>query len=157
MDKRPITIEGFKELNKKLENLKKIRPKIINEIEKARSHGDLKENAEYHSAREEQFILESKIKEIEKKISNTIIIDINEICESKEIMFGATVKLTNLDNSSILVYKIVGEDEANIKEKKISIKSPIAKALIGKKEKDIVEVVVPKGILKIEINDIYYE
>ena len=157
MDKRPITIEGFKELNKKLENLKKIRPKIINEIEKARSHGDLKENAEYHSAREEQFILESKIKEIEKKISNTIIIDINEICESKEIMFGATVKLTNLDNSSILVYKIVGEDEANIKEKKISIKSPIAKALIWKKEKDIVEVVVPKGILKIEINEIYYE
>ncbi|AFQ24146.1 transcription elongation factor GreA [Candidatus Portiera aleyrodidarum] len=148
-----MTKEGERQLKKELKKLKTIdRKKIIKDIYEARKHGDLKENAEYHSAIEQQCLLERRIKEIENKIANAHVIDITKIYQNGKIIFGTTVTLVNLLYKKKIKYKIVGEDEANIKKKKISITSPIARALIGKKRGDIVTVNTPGGVVKYEIN-----
>ncbi|MDP2762940.1 MAG: transcription elongation factor GreA [Enterobacteriaceae bacterium] len=157
MQKIPMTETGFKKLQQELKILKQInRPKIINEIQKARAHGDLKENAEYHAAKEEQFIIESKIKEIENKLPIAEIIDVKKFINNGKIIFGSTVKLTNMKTGQTVAYKIVGEDESNIIENKISIQSPIAKALIGKFIKNQIEINIPDGKVKYEINEVEY-
>lgn len=158
MIKIPMTKNGLENLKKKLLNLKNIdRKKIIKEIEKAREYGDLKENAEYHAAKEQQYIIEMKISELENKLSNAQVIEINKIENDGKIIFGSTVCLINIENNDVQKYKIVGEDESNIKENKISINSPMARALIGKKKLDIVEINVPKGIIKFKINEVLYK
>ncbi|HFL8824367.1 MAG TPA: transcription elongation factor GreA [Candidatus Azoamicus sp. OHIO1] len=157
MQKIPMTETGFKKLQQELEILKQInRPKIINEIQKARAHGDLKENAEYHAAKEEQFIIESKIKEIENKLPIAEVIDVKKFTNNGKIIFGSTVKLTNMETRQTVTYKIVGEDESNIIENKISIQSPIARALIGKFIKNQIEINIPDGKVKYEINEVEY-
>lgn len=156
-NKVPMTKEGEVFLKKELNKLKTVdRNKIITDIYEARKHGDLKENAEYHSAIEQQGFLERRIKELENKIANSHVIDITKIYPTGKIIFGATVTLINLIYKKKIKYKIVGEDEANIKKKKLSITSPIARALIGKKQGDIVNVNTPGGVVKYEINLIEY-
>lgn len=152
-NKIPMTKEGEKFLKKELNKLKTVnRNKIINDIAEARKHGDLKENAEYHAAIEQQGFLERRIKELENKIAHSQVIDITKIYPNGKIIFGVTVTLINLIDNKKIKYKIVGEDEANIKKKKLSITSPIARALIGKKKGDIVNVNTPGGNVKYEIN-----
>ncbi|HIH2762962.1 MAG TPA: transcription elongation factor GreA [Candidatus Azoamicus sp.] len=152
MEKNPITKEGFEKLKQTLNNLKTIdRIKIINDIKVAREHGDLKENAEYHAAKEAQFILEKKIKNIENKIINAQIINSSEIYQQNKISFGSNVELINMHNNKKYNYKIVGEDEADIKNNKISIKSPLARALLQKSESDIINLELPNGIIKYKI------
>ncbi len=158
MIKIPMTKYGLENLQKKLINLKdNERKNIIKEIEKAREYGDLKENAEYHAAKEQQYLIETKIKEIENKLSNAQVIEINKIENNGKVIFGSTVYLINIENENIFHYKIVGEDEANIKENKISINSPIARALIGKNILDIIKINVPKGIIKFKIKEVIYK
>ena len=158
MIKIPMTKYGLENLQKKLINLKdNDRKNIIKEIEKAREYGDLKENAEYHAAKEQQYLIETKIKEIENKLSNAQVIEINKIENNGKVIFGSTVYLINIENENIFHYKIVGEDEANIKENKISINSPIARALIGKNILDIIKINVPKGIIKFKIKEVIYK
>src|SRR5689334_5896083 len=134
MQKTPMTIYGAEKLREELQRLKQTdRPRVINAIAEARAHGDLKENAEYHAAREQQSFTEGRIKEIEAKLSVAQVIDVTQFENSGRIIFGATIKLTNETGNSI-TYKIVGEDEADIKNQKISITSPVARAMIGKFE-----------------------
>jgi len=148
--KIPMTINGAEILKKQLLNLKKVqRPKVILDITRARGHGDLKENVEYHSAREEQSFIEGKIQEIENKLSKAQIIDIKKIPRNNVVVFGTTIELLNILNKETSTYQIVGEDEANINKRKISIISPLARSLIGKEEGDKVVVETPKG------NDVY--
>jgi transcription elongation factor GreA len=150
-----MTKKGEQQLRKELENLKTIeRPRIIAAISEARAHGDLKENAEYHAAREQQGFAEGRIKEIESKLSNAQVIDILSIEHSGRVIFGTTVEIVNVETDQEMVYTIVGDDEANIKEKKISVSSPIARALIGKSEGDVVNVVVPGGDVEYEILEV---
>ncbi|OQM34187.1 transcription elongation factor GreA [bacterium endosymbiont of Pedicinus badii] len=157
MNQFPMTLEGAKKLKKELEYLKNIeRPKITKAISEARSHGDLKENAEYHAAREQQSFCEGRIKEIESKLSYAQIIDITKITPSKKVVFGSTVSLINLKTKSKISYKIVGEDEADLKKKLISISSPIARGLVGKKEKEIAYIDTPRGIAKYKILKVQY-
>lgn len=157
MEKNPMTKEGFESLKIQLDFLKRVkRVNIINDIKKARAHGDLKENAEYHSAKEEQYLIEKKIKEIENKILNAHIIEIKNAHISNKILFGSTIELINLENNKTYSYKIVGEDESNIKANKLSIKSPLARALIQKSIGDIINVTVPNGIIKYKIINIKY-
>jgi len=157
MQKIPMTQNGLNMLQRKLYLLKtKERPRIINEIKKAREYGDLKENTEYHAAKEEQYLIELKIKEIEHKLSYAEVIEINKLLNSGKIIFSSTVELLNLKNKNIVKYKIVGEDEANIKNNKISINSPIARALIGKLENDIIKINVPSGIIEYKITKVIY-
>lgn len=157
MNKVPLTVKGAEKLRAELEELKTVvRPRIIAAIASAREHGDLKENAEYHAAREQQSFAEGRIKEIEAKLSNAQIIDVTKLDPSGKVVFGATVEIEDLESGKTVVYQIVGEDEANIKEGRISIGSPIARALIGKEVEDIVTVKAPGGNVEYEILSIQY-
>lgn len=153
MNRVPMTLAGEAALREELERLKKVdRPRIVKAIAEAREHGDLKENAEYHAAREQQSFCEGRIKEVEGKLSNAQVIDITAIPESGKVIFGATVTVVNVDSGDEVTYKIVGEDEADVKQLKISVTSPIARALIGKEIGDIVVVKAPSGDVEYEID-----
>ncbi|RLA07219.1 MAG: transcription elongation factor GreA [Gammaproteobacteria bacterium] len=157
MDKIPLTADGAKKMQQELDGLKKVkRPQIIKAIAEARAHGDLKENAEYHAAKEHQGMVEAKIKHIESTISNAQIIDQTQI-KLDSCVFGATVTLYDLNKETQLKYQIVGDIEADIKQNKISINSPVARALIGKNTGDDVEVQAPIGLLEFEIEKIEYK
>jgi len=155
MQKFPMTLEGEKALRDELQHLKSVeRPTVIAAIAEAREHGDLKENAEYHAAREQQGFIEGRIQDIEGKLSNCQVIDITTIPHSGKVLFGTTVSIINLDTDQEVEYKIVGEDEADIKNNRISISSPIARALIGKEEGDVVVVQIPSGSVEYEIDEV---
>ncbi len=157
MQKIPMTKYGIERLQKELEELKNnVRPRIIKAIAEAREHGDLKENAEYHAAREQQGFTEGRIKEIEHKLSFAQIIDISKIENDGKVIFGSTVTLLNEDTKLTAVYQIVGDDEANVKENKISINTPIARAIVGKHEGDTVTVQAPNSITKYTIELVEY-
>ena len=157
MDKEPITVNGLEKLKKELDHLKNIkRPNIIVEIAEARSHGDLKENAEYHAAKEQQSYNEGRLEEINDIIARANVIDINKYSNDGKIIFGSTVCLENLDTNEKLEYKIVGKDEADLKKKLIYFKSPIGKGLIGKNKNDLVKINTPAGIKNFQINDVKY-
>ena len=157
MEKEPITIQGFEKLKKELEELKKIkRPKIIEAIAEARGHGDLKENAEYHAAKEEQAKIEGRVFEINDLIARANVIDITKLEKKDNVIFGSTVDLINLGNNEKKTYKIVGKDEADMKKNYIYFRSPIGKALIGQKKKKSVTVTTPSGEKKFEIADVKY-
>tara|TARA_Y100001970_G_C14227747_1_gene856705 strand:- start:1304 stop:1780 length:477 start_codon:yes stop_codon:yes gene_type:complete len=157
MEKEPITIKGLQDLKTELVFLKeKKRPQIVEAISEARSHGDLKENAEYHAAKEQQSHNEGRIQEIEDLIARANVIDVTKINYDGKVIFGSTVFLQDLDTSEKLNYKIVGKDEANIKEKLIYFKSPIGKGLIGKNKNDLVEISTPSGVKNFEIIDVKY-
>ena len=158
MNKVPLTKRGAEKLREELQRLKTVeRPRIIAAIAEARAHGDLKENAEYHAAREQQSFVEGRIKEIDGKLSNATIIDVTELDAGGKVVFGATVVIADEDSGDEVTYQIVGEDEANIKEGRISFSSPIARALIGKFEGDVVGVVTPGGEKSFEIVEVHYE
>lgn len=153
----PMTVEGKQRLQDELERLKtQERPRIIAAIAEARAHGDLKENAEYHAAKEQQGFIEGRIREIEAKLSHCQIIDVTKINNNGKVIFGATVTLVNIDTDNQVIYRIVGEDEADLKESKISVGSPIARALIGKFQEDEVVVVTPQGDTIYEIVKVDY-
>jgi len=157
MSKEPVTVNGLKKLSEELIFLKeKKRPEIVNSISEARSHGDLKENAEYHAAKEQQSLNEGRIQEIEDVIARANVIDVTKIENLGKVIFGSTVYLNDLDSNEELIYKIVGKDEANIKEKLIYFQSPIGKGLIGKIKSDLVEIKTPSGIKNFEIVDVKY-
>ncbi|OQW74633.1 MAG: transcription elongation factor GreA [Proteobacteria bacterium ST_bin11] len=157
MQKFPLTVVGANKLRAELEELKTVvRPRIIQAISEARAHGDLKENAEYHAAREQQSFAEGRIAEIEGKLSNANIIDVTKTDANGKVVFGATVEIEDLDSGKTVTYQIVGEDEANIKEGRISVGSPIARALIGKEEEDVVTVKAPGGNIEYEIISVKY-
>ena len=157
MDAIPITVNGAKVLEDELLRLKdEERPRIVNDIATAREHGDLKENAEYHAAKEEQAFVEGRIQEIESKLSRLQIIDVKQLNHDGRCVFGTTVNLLNLSDNSEISYQIVGEDEADIEDGKISCHSPIARALIGNEEGDEVTVKAPKGDIIYEILEVYY-
>src|SRR5437870_7590991 len=150
MKKIPMTIAGAKSLEQELQDLKTIkRPKVIEAIAEARAHGDLKENAEYHAAKESQSFIEGRIAEIESKLATAQVIDVTKIPNHGKVIFGATVQLINTETEETFSYQIVGEDEANIKQGKISVASPIARALIGKEEGNAVDVQTPAGLLNL--------
>ena len=152
MDKVPMTVNGENELRQEFDKLKlHERPRIVQAIAEARAQGDLRENAEYQYAKEEQGFIEGRIIEIEGKLSNAQIIDVTQIPESGRIIFGTTVELLNLGNDEALTYQIVGDDEADIKINKLSVYSPIARALIGKEVGDVVSVKTPAGEAEFEI------
>jgi transcription elongation factor GreA len=157
MSKVPLTVKGAEKLRAELEELKTVvRPRIINAIATARAHGDLKENAEYHAAKEQQSFAEGRIGEIEGKLANAQIIDVTKVDANGKVVFGATVQLEDIDAEKRVTYQVVGEDEANIKEGRISIGSPIARALIGKEAGDVVIVKAPAGNIEYEIIAIEY-
>lgn len=157
MQKYPMTLKGAEALQNELHRLKTAeRPRIIEAITTARAHGDLKENAEYHAAREQQSFNEGRIKEIESKLSHAQIIDISKLSNTGKIVFGSIVHLCNLDTNARISYQIVGEDEADIKLHKISYKSPIGRALIGKMVADTVAVVTPGGTVEYEVVGVDY-
>ena len=157
MEKEPITIKGLEKLKRELEELKNIkRPKIVAAIAEARGHGDLKENAEYHAAKEEQARIESRIIEINDLIARANVIDVTKLEKKDNVIFGATVELINLDNKEKKTYKIVGKDEADLAKNFIYYKSPIGKALIGKNKKDLITVKTPSGEKNFEITEIKY-
>ncbi len=157
MNKVPLTVTGANKLREELEQLKSVvRPRIIAAIAEAREHGDLKENAEYHAAREQQSFAEGRIAEIEGKLSNANIIDVTKMDANGKVIFGATVEIEDLNSEKVVTYQIVGEDEADIKEGRISVGSPIARALIGKEEEDVVTVKAPGGEIEYEILSIQY-
>lgn len=152
-----MTVEGEARLRDELNHLKTVvRPRVIADIATAREHGDLKENAEYHAAREEQGFAEGRIKEIEGKLADSQVIDVASMPASSKVIFGTTVTLYNVDTEDTVTYKIVGDDEADVKEKKISYASPIAKAIIGKEEGDEVVVKIPSGEATYEIEKVEY-
>ncbi len=152
-----MTAVGAERLRQELDQLKRVeRPRIVNAIAEARAHGDLKENAEYHAAREQQSFAEGRIQEIEAKLSNAQVIDVGAMPGDDKVIFGATVTLTNLDTEESRVYQIVGDDEADVKSGKISYQSPIARALIGKREGDEVRVHTPSGEVDYEIEEVAY-
>lgn len=156
MQKVPMTVLGAERLREELTRLKQVeRPRVINAISEARKHGDLKENAEYHAAREEQGFIEGRILEIESKLSTAQIIDVSNMENEGRVIFGATIKLHNPEVGEI-VYQIVGEDEASIEENKISVTSPVARALVGKYEGDNVNVTTPEGAIVYEIIEVTY-
>lgn len=157
MQRVPVTVEGEKKLKEELTFLKTVeRPRIIQAIAEAREHGDLKENAEYHAAREQQSFAEGRIQELEGKLSNIQVIDVSSMQEADKVIFGSTVHLFNLQTEDETVYRIVGEDEADLKSGKISYTSPIARALIGKLVDDVVTVNTPGGIVEYEISQVEY-
>lgn len=156
-DKVPITKVGAEKLREELSRLKKEeRPRITAAIAEARAHGDLKENAEYHAAREQQSFVEGRIKEIEGKLSHAHIVDVTELDANGKVVFGCTVELMDEDSEETIIYQIVGEDEADIKVGMISINSPIARALISKMQGDVVAVTVPGGERSLEIVEVRY-
>ena len=157
MDKEPITISGLESLKEELIILKeKKRPEIVAAISEARSHGDLKENAEYHAAKEQQSHNEGRIQEIEDTIARANVIDVTKLNNDGKVIFGCSVYLQNLDTGEKINYKIVGKEEANLKNKLIYFKSPIGKGLIGKNKKDLVEIETPAGTKNFEIIDVKY-
>ena len=157
MEKEPITIQGLEKLKSELKFLKEVkRPEIVNAISEARSHGDLKENAEYHAAKEQQSHNEGRIQEIENSIATANVIDVTKLNNSGKVIFGSTVSLQNLDTKEKIQYKIVGKDEADLEKKLIFFKSPIGKGLIGKNKGDLVEINTPAGIKNFEIKDVKY-
>ena len=151
MNKTPLTKDGELKLQEELKNLKLERPKITKAIAEAREHGDLKENAEYHAAREQQGLVEARIKDIEYKLANSEIIESDPSNDTTEIVFGCSVELLNLEDNSKIKYQIVGEDEADLEKNKISFNSPIGKGLINKKIGDLITIMVPKGELKFKV------
>lgn len=158
MNKTPMTVAGAAKLREELQRLKTVdRPKVIQAIAEARAHGDLKENAEYHAAREQQGFIEGRIAEIEAKLAHANIIDVSKLDAQDRVVFGATVELVNLATDEELVYQIVGEDEADIKGGRLSVKSPIARALISKQEGEVVAVHAPGGTVEYEIVAVRYE
>ncbi len=158
MNKSPMTIRGAEKLKEELHKLKtEDRPRVIKAISEARAHGDLKENAEYHAAREQQGFIEGRIGDIEGKLSAAQIIDVTTIDANGKVIFGATVDLVNLETDDEVSYRIVGEDEADIKQGMVSIQSPVARALIGREVGDEVHVNAPGGVIEYEILDIRYE
>lgn len=158
MSKVPLTVRGAERLREELKKLKGTdRPKVIQAIAEARAHGDLKENAEYHAAREQQGFIEGRIQDIEGKLSNAEIIDVTQMNANGKVIFGATVRLADEDSGNEVTYQIVGEDEADIKAHRISINSPIARGLIGKEEGDVVAIRTPAGEKQFEIVEVKYE
>jgi len=157
MEKEPITVTGLEKLKEELIALKeKKRPVIVEAIAEARSHGDLKENAEYHAAKEQQAHNEGRIQEIEDLIARANVIDVTKIYNGGKVIFGSTVYLQNLDTSEKIDYKLVSKDEADLKKKLIYFQSPIGKGLIGKNKADLVVIKTPAGIKKFEIIDVKY-
>ena len=157
MDKEPITVNGLQNLKSELENLKNVqRPKIVEAIAEARSHGDLKENAEYHAAKEQQALIESRVIYINDLIARANVIDVTKIHNEGKVIFGSTVKVQDLDSNKEISYKLVGQDEADISKNLIFYKSPIGKALISKNKGDIVNVSTPSGERNFEIKDVEY-
>ena len=157
MDKEPITVDGLKNLKSELEDLKNIqRPKVVEAIAEARSHGDLKENAEYHAAKEQQALIESRVIAINDLIARANVIDVTKIDNDGKVIFGATVKVQDLESNKEISYKLVGQDEADISKNLIFYKSPIGKALIGKNKGDMVNVATPSGEKNFEIQDVQY-
>ena len=157
MDKEPITINGLQSLKTELEDLKNIqRPKVVAAIAEARSHGDLKENAEYHAAKEQQALIESRVIAINDLIARANVIDVTKIENNGKVIFGSTVKLQDLESNKVFTYKLVGQDEANIKKNLIFFKSPIGKALISKDKGEMVTVNTPSGDKSFEILEVEY-
>jgi transcription elongation factor GreA len=157
MQKIPMTVEGEVALRDELERLKKNdRPNVIQAIAEAREHGDLKENAEYHAAREQQGFIEGRIQDIEGKLSLAQVVDISQIPQGDRVIFGSTVTIINTETDEQLSYRIVGDDEADVKAGKISYQSPIARALISKEIGDVVNVHTPGGEVEYEIDDVSY-
>lgn len=157
MSQIPMTVEGAQRLRDELQELKTVkRPAIVLAIAEARAHGDLKENAEYHAAREQQGFCEGRIQDIEAKLSNAQIIDITKLPNNGKVIFGATVTILNLDTEEEVTYRIVGDDEADIKNFRISVNSPIARGLIGKEEEDVVTINTPSGMVEFEITQVQY-
>ena len=157
MDKEPITVAGLKNLKSELEDLKNVqRPKVVEAIAEARSHGDLKENAEYHAAKEQQALIESRVIAINDLIARANVIDVTKIDNNGKVIFGSTVKVQDLESKKEISYKLVGQDEADISKNLIFYKSPIGKALIGKNKNDIVNVNTPSGEKNLEIKDVEY-
>ena len=157
MDKEPITVIGLKNLKSELEDLKNIqRPKVVEAIAEARSHGDLKENAEYHAAKEQQALIESRVIAINDLIARANVIDVTKIDNNGKVIFGSTVKVEDLDSNKVITYKLVGQDEADISKNLIFYKSPIGKALISKNKNDLVSVSTPSGERNFEIKDVKY-
>lgn len=155
--KVPMTVLGEQKLREELNRLKSVeRPRVIEAIAEARGHGDLKENAEYHAAKEEQSFLEGRIVEVEMKLSQAQVIDVSKLTNTGRVVFGATVFLLNLSTDEEVTYKIVGDDEADLKQRMISVNSPIARALIGKNEGDAVTVQTPGGEVEYEISAVKY-
>ena len=158
MDREIMTVKGAELLQEELKKLKSVdRPEIITAIATAREFGDLKENAEYHAAKEKQSFIEGRISEIESKLSNSEVIDINKLSISNKVVFGSTVTLVNLDNDQIITYKIVGEDESDIENGLLSYKSPLSKAMIGKSTDDLVELKTPEINQDFQVTDITYK
>ena len=152
-----MTARGAELLRKELNELKTVtRPRIINSIAEAREHGDLKENAEYHAAREEQSFCEGRIQDIEGKLSNAQIIDVTKMDNTGKVIFGTTVTIMNLETDAETTYRIVGDDEADIKNNLISVNSPIARGLIGKELDDVVNIQTPAGTVEFEITEVEY-
>ena len=157
MEKEPITLNGLQNLKNELEDLKNVqRPKIVEAIAEARSHGDLKENAEYHAAKEQQALIESRVIAINDLIARANVIDVTKIDNNGKVIFGSTVKVQDLDNNKNITYRLVGQDEADIKKNLIFFKSPIGKALIGKNCNDMISVETPSGERNFEILKVEY-
>ena len=157
MEKEPITVGGLKDLKSELNDLKNVqRPKIVEAIAEARSHGDLKENAEYHAAKEQQALIEGRVIAINDLIARANVIDVTKIENDGKVIFGSTVKLQDLETNKQITYKLVGQDEADIKNNLIFFKSPIGKALIGKDKSEMVTVSTPSGKKNFEILDVQY-
>ncbi len=157
-NKVPLTVRGAEKMRAELNELKTVqRPRVIQAISEAREHGDLKENAEYHAAREQQGFIEGRIKDLEGKLSNAQIIDVTQLDAGGKVVFGATVDVVDGETDEEFTYQIVGEDEADIKSGLISVTSPIARALIGKQVDDVADVATPGGNRELEILDVRYE
>ncbi len=157
MDKEPITVQGLENLKSELENLKNVqRPKVVSAIAEARSHGDLKENAEYHAAKEQQGLIEGRVLAINDLIARANVIDVTKIENNGKVIFGSTIKVQDLNSDKEISYRLVGQDEADISKNLIFYKSPIGKALIGKNKGDIVSVNTPSGERNFEIQDVRY-
>jgi transcription elongation factor GreA len=157
MDKEPITVNGLKNLKSELEDLKNVqRPKIVKAIAEARSHGDLKENAEYHAAKEQQGLIEGRVVTINDIIARANVIDVTKIENDGKVIFGSTVKVQDLENNKKISYRLVGQDEANIKKNLVFFRSPIGKAFIGKNKGELVTVTTPSGERNFEILDVEY-
>ncbi len=157
MDKEPITVTGLENLKIELENLKNVqRPKIVAAIAEARSHGDLKENAEYHAAKEQQGLIEGRVLAINDLIARANVIDVTKIDNDGKVIFGSTIKLQDLETNKEITYRLVGQDEADISKNLIFFKSPIGRALIGKNKGDMVSVKTPSGERNFEIKDVQY-
>ena len=155
MNKYPMTVQGARALEEELAHLTKVRrPALSQAIAEARELGDLKENAEYHAAREEQGMVEARIRDIEGRLQHAVVIDVTTIPHSGKVIFGTTVDIANCETDETVTYQIVGEDEADIKAGKLSVSSPIARALVGKEEGDVVAVKTPSGLVEYEIVEV---